>query len=179
VKSFEIDFIRRPTPRWLGPIFLAGSAIALVASWNHFVERRDLARAQVAAQRQAEQAALRPAAPRAEDVKRQERDTQERAALAYPWKGVFGALEAVGGADVRVVSFSHDRASGKSQVVLEAPSYGSIDAALTRMKRASPANAQWSIESISREQTGGASVVRANVAGSRSSYPLPNSESRP
>jgi hypothetical protein len=167
VKSFDIDFVRRPAPRWLGPFVLAGSVVAFAASWNHFTERRDLARAQVAARHQAEQQALRPAAPRAEDVKRQEQDTQERAALAYQWKGIFDALEAVGGADVKVVSFTHDRASGKSQVVLEAPSYNSIDAALTRMKKASPANAQWSIESISREQTGGASVVRANVAGSR------------
>jgi len=166
LKQFEIDFVSRPNWRWLGPAFLAASAFALVLSWNHFVERRDQAHARLAEQREAMEAALRPSAPSAEQLHRREQQAQERAALAYPWKRVFDALEAAGGTDVKVVSFSHDGATGRTRVVLEAPGYNSIDAALTRMKKASPANAHWSIESVSREQPGAASAVRAVIVGS-------------
>ena len=80
---------------------------------------------------------------------------------------MFDALEAAGGVDLEVVTFSHDRAARKSHAVLEGPSFSEIDAALTRMRAASPENAEWAIESISNEQTGTEEVLRANVVGSR------------
>ncbi len=119
-----------------------------------------------AAQREAVEAASRAPPPSAEDLKRHEAGAQEQAALAYPWKGVFDALEAAGGADAKVVSFSHDRTARKSHAVLYGPTFSEIDAALTRMRGASPANAEWTIESISNEQTGAEKAVKANVVGS-------------
>jgi len=166
MKGFEIDFVRRPLPQWVGLAFFAASAVAFFLSWNHFIEQREAARSAAAAQRKALEDTRRPSAPSADDLKRRELQAQERAALAYPWRGVFDALEAAGGSEVKVVTFSHDRAARKSHVVLEGPNFGSIDAALTRMKGASPANAEWSIESISHEQSGAAGVVKATVAGS-------------
>lgn len=165
MKTFEIDFVRKPIPRWLAPLLFALSALALLLSWGHFVQQRDAARSAVTAQRKTLEDAMRPLPPSPDEVKRQEQRAQERAALAYPWKSVFDALEAMGGSDVKVVSFSHDRAAGKSHVVLEGPNFGAIDAAVTRMKRASPASTEWRIESISHEQSGAANVVRANVVG--------------
>jgi len=76
---------------------------------------------------------------------------------------VFDALEAAGGTDVKVVSISHERASGKSHVVLEGSNYGAIDEALTRMKKASPANVVWRIDPHDRASTD--NVVRAEVSG--------------
>ncbi len=166
MKSFQINFVQSPLPRWLVPLFFAASAIALVLSWSHFVEQREAVRRAVTEQRKAQEDAMRPPPPRAEELKRQELRAQERAALVYPWRSIFDALEAAGESDVKVVTFSHDRVARKSHVVLEGSDFGSIDAALTRMKAASPANAEWSIESISREPSGAASVVRANLVGS-------------
>ncbi len=166
MKAFEIDFVRRPLPQWVGLAFFAASAVAFLLSWNHFTEQREAARSAAAAQRKALEDSLRGPVASADDLKRQELQARERAALAYPWRNVFDALEAAGGSDAKVVSFSHDRQARKSHVVLEGPNFGSIDAALTRMKRASPSNAEWSIESVTHEQSGAASVVRATVVGS-------------
>ena len=165
MKTFEIDFVRSGAPRWLAPLFCALSAVALLLSWSHFVQQRDAARSAATAQRKALEDAVRPVSPDAADLKYRELRAQERTALAYPWKSVFDALEAAAGPGVKVVSFSHDRAEGKSHVILEGPNFGAIDAGLTRMKKASPA-ANWRTESIAREQSGAANVVRANVVGS-------------
>ena len=164
MKTFEIDFVRRPLSPWIGFAFFCASAIALLWSWNQFVDERDSARAAVTEQRRALEAASLPRAPSAEDLKRSQERAQERAALAYSWKNVFDALEAAGGADVKVVSFSHERGSGKSHVVLEGQNYGAIDTAVTRMKQASPANVVWRIDSLSQDRAGAVNVVRADVS---------------
>jgi hypothetical protein len=92
-------------------------------------------------------------------------DAQERAALGYPWKGVFDALEAVGGSDVKVVSFSHDRATRRSRLVLEGPSFNAIDAAVTRIKKTSGSATVWSIESVDSDASKTAGLVRATLGG--------------
>jgi hypothetical protein len=166
VKTFEIDFVRTSPPHWLAPLFLAGAAVVLALSWTYFSERREAARDAATAQRKAIEDAMRPPDLSSDELKRRESAAQERAAIAYRWKNIFDALEAAGGSEVKVVSFSHDRAAGKSHIVLEGPSFGAIDSAVARMKAASPRNAQWLIESVSHEQAAGANVVRANVVGS-------------
>jgi len=165
VKTFEIDFVRRPLSPWIGFAFFCASAAALLGSWNHFTDERDSMRAAVAEQRRALEEASLPRPPSTDEVKRSEQQAQERVALAYPWKSVFDALESAGGSDVKVVSFSHERASGKSHVVLEGSNYGAIDEALTRMKNASPANVVWRIDSLSQDRASVVNVVKAEVSG--------------
>jgi hypothetical protein len=166
VKALEIEFVVHRSAQWIGPLLFSLSAVALLLSWNYFVGRRDAAREAVATQRRAQEAASQPQPLSPEDLKRQEFQSQERAALAYPWRGVFEALEAAGGADVKVVGFSHDRMTRKSHVVLEGLTYSAVDEAVIKMKAASPAETEWSIESITREQTGAEKLVRASVVGS-------------
>jgi hypothetical protein len=166
VKGFDVDFVRRPLPRWVAPVFFLVCLLALVVSLGRFSEQRELQSARAAEERKALEDAARPPPPSAEELKRQEQQAQERAALLYPWKGVFDALEAAGGPEVTVTSFSHDRRARKSHLVLEGPSFKSIDAALTRMKAASPAQVEWRVESVAREPSGATAVFRATVLGS-------------
>jgi len=165
MRAFDIDFARRRPQRWMAPAFLAASALALILSWNYFAERRDLVRAQEAEQRRQLQELGRPRPADPQELKRADASAQELQALQYPWRSVFEVLEAAGAADLKVVSFAHDRASGRSQIVLQAARYDSIDAALTRMKKNSPAGVQWSIESVSRESSGAAPGVRVTLIG--------------
>ena len=165
MKTFEIDFVRRPFSPWIGFAFLCASAAALLGSWNHFADERDTVRSALTEQLRAREEASLPRPPSTEELKRSEQQVQERVALTYSWKNVFDALEAAGGPDVKVVSFSHERASGKSHVVLEGSNYGAIDDALTRMKKASPANVVWRIDSLSQDRANVVNVVRAEVSG--------------
>ena len=165
MKTFEIDFLRRPLSPWIGFAFFCASAAALLGSWNHFTDERDTVRAAAAEQRRVREEASLPRPPSTDELKRSEQQAQERVALAYPWKSVFDALESAGGSDVKVVSFSHERAAGRSHVVLEGPNYGAIDSAVTRMKQASPANVAWRIDSLSHDRASTDNVVRAEIVG--------------
>ncbi len=168
MRGFRIEFVRRPRrpATW---ILLVLSACFFIWSWNRFEDRSEATRLAVAA-------AIKPP-PTADDP----REAQEQAdavsrreALAYPWPGILGELEAFADQDTTVLRFEHTRNDGSTRVTIQTKDFTSLEHALARVRRVAHAGRQWRIASTSRDTTDAAHSLHAELIATK----IASSESR-